>query len=276
MEASGECNLKSEPHSRFRKSWRGSDVYGAVVGCEGGFFDGFGEGGVGVAGAGKVFAACPKRYCCDGFGDEFAGARPDDVHSQDAVGFFMGENFYFALGLSKTQGAPVGAERKAAFLVREFFFLQVVFRFSDGGDFGIGVNDAGDGVVIHVPGSGDDVFHAGDTFLGCFVGQHRAGDDVADRVGSLRFGGEVFVDGDAAAWVEFNPGSVEAKVVCVGFAADGDQNVIGGQGRRAFAFHHGAIFLGLGAGDASIQAEFQSLFLENLAGVRCDFGVLAW
>src|SRR3954451_10400319 len=40
MEASGECNLKSEPHSRFRKSWRGSDVYGAVVGCEGGFFDG--------------------------------------------------------------------------------------------------------------------------------------------------------------------------------------------------------------------------------------------
>src|SRR5436190_1037930 len=49
-----------------------SDVYGAVVGGEGGFVDGFREGGVGVAGAGEVFAARTERDGGDGFGDPFA------------------------------------------------------------------------------------------------------------------------------------------------------------------------------------------------------------
>src|SRR5690349_5047259 len=103
---------------------------------------------MGMACSGEIFAACAKGDSGDGFGDEFAGPWPDDVHAEDAVGFFVSEDLYFTLRLSKPKSAAVGTERECAFLVGKFLFLQIIFGFSHGGDLRVCVNDAWDRVVI--------------------------------------------------------------------------------------------------------------------------------
>jgi hypothetical protein len=71
---------------------------------------------------------------------------------------------------------------------------------------------------------GDDAFGAGG------VGEERgAGDEVADGVDGGLGGAAVGVGLDEAA-VEFDAGGLEADVVGHGLAADGEQEVAGGDG----------------------------------------------
>ena len=67
---------------------------------------------------------------------------------------------------------------------------------------GIGVDDVGDDVVVHVAGLAGDDLGDGDAFVLGLVRQHRAGDHVADGVDAGDVGREMRVDDDAAAVVE--------------------------------------------------------------------------
>ncbi len=123
--------------------------------------------------------------------------------------------------------AAVGAERKFADPHLEPFLFREIFRHADTGQFRIGVNDAGNDIVVHVPGFARDQFDAGDAFLLGFVRQHRAGDDVADRVNAGDIGAEHLVHFDPAALVERDADFVRADAFGKGTATDRDEDFVG-------------------------------------------------
>ena len=125
------------------------------------------------------------------------------------------------------QRAAVGAERKFADPHLEPFLFREVFRDADAGQFRIRVNDAGDDIVVHVPGFARDQFDAGDAFLLGFVRQHRARDDVADRVNAGDVGAEHLIHFDPAAVVERDPYLVCADAFGKSAATDRDEDFVG-------------------------------------------------
>ena len=74
-----------------------------LVDGQGGFAQGFGQGGVGVADVSQVLGAGSELHRGGGFGDQVAGVRGEDVDAQDAVGAGVGQELDATLGFA--QGA---------------------------------------------------------------------------------------------------------------------------------------------------------------------------
>ena len=110
--------------------------------------------------------------------------------------------------------------------MRPFLFREI-FRDADAGQFRIRVDDAGDDIVVHVAGFARDQFDAGDAFLLGFVRQHRARDDVADRVNAGDVGAEHLIHFDPAALVERDAYFVRADAFGKGAATDRDEDFVG-------------------------------------------------
>src|SRR5688572_12757351 len=215
-----------------------------------------------MRGAGEVFGAGGEGDGGGGFGDEVAGAGPDDVDPEEAVGGFVGQDFDATVGLAEGQGAAVGAKGENAFAIFDAGRPEVFFGFADRSDFGMGVHDAGNGIVIDVTVAGDKMFDAGDTFFLRFVRQHRAADDIADGEDAGGGGGEVIVNGDAAFVVELDVHGFEAELLRVGLAADGHQDAVADDGFGAFGFDDAIGAFDEGGTDFGSEAEFQALLLE--------------
>ena len=62
------------------------------------FLDHLGQRRVGVRGARQVFAGRPELDGGDGFGDQIACPRADDVNAEDAVVLLVGEDLHEAVG----------------------------------------------------------------------------------------------------------------------------------------------------------------------------------
>ena len=128
------------------------------------------------------------------------------------------------------------------------FLFREIFREADTGQFRVGVNDAGDDVVVHVPGFARDQFDAGDAFLLGFVRQHRTGDDVADRVNAGDVGPKHLVHFDPATLVERDADFVRADSFGKRAATDGDEHFVGFEVQFFAAFG--------GGGDGAAVADF--------------------
>ena len=100
-----------------------------------------------------------------------------------------------------------------------------------------------------------DHFDAGDAFFLRFVRQHRAGDDVADRVNAFDVRAEMLVHFDAAAIVERDAELFSEDSLGEGAAPDGDEHFVG------FEFQFFAAFRG--GGDRASVLDFH----------RADFGL---
>ena len=105
--------------------------------------------------------------------------------------------------------------------------LRLLLGEADAGDLGHGVDDRRDHVVVHDAGLAGDVLGDGDALVLGLVGEHRAGDDVADRPDARHLGAEIVVGLDLAALVGLKPGLVEREAVGVGLAADRDEDDVG-------------------------------------------------
>ena len=81
--------------------------------------------------------------------------------------------------------------------------------------------------MVHDAGQARDIFGDRDALVLGLVGEHRAGNDVADRPDAGDRGAEIVVGLDLAALVDLKAGLVEAEPVGVGPAADRDQHAIG-------------------------------------------------
>ena len=115
------------------------------------------------------------------FGDQVAGVAAQDVDAEDRVRLGVGQDLDEALEAACGAGAADGPERKRALAVGGAGFLQLLFRPADGGDFGFGVDDAGDRVVVDVDMAAGDALDAGHALLLGLVGELRPADHVADR-----------------------------------------------------------------------------------------------
>ena len=85
----------------------------------------------------------------------------------------------------------------------------------------------GNDIVVHVPGFARDQFDAGNAFFLGFVREHRARDDVADRVNAGDIGAEHFIHFDPAALVERDADFVRADAFRKSAATDGDEDFVG-------------------------------------------------
>src|SRR3546814_3718439 len=81
-------------------------------------------------------------------------------------------------------------------------FLRLLFGQADTGDFGPGVDDRRDDVVVHDAGQPGDILGAGDALILGLVRQHRSRDNVADRPDAGNIGLEIMVGFDLAALVD--------------------------------------------------------------------------
>ena len=248
---------------------------GALADGEGGFAECFAEGGMDVTGAGEIFAAGGEGNRDGGFVDEVAGVGSDDVDPFEAIGFGVGEDFNGAFDLAEGAGATVGAKGKNAFAILEARVFELFFGLTDRSDFGVGIDDAGDGIVIDMAVTGDELFDASDPLLLGFMSEHGAGDDVADGVDTFSTGGETFVDRNEAFFMELDADAFQAEVVGVGDASDGDEDAIADDGFGALAADDALVVAHFGGGDASVQAELEALFFKEFTGLFGDFGIHA-
>src|SRR3546814_232808 len=165
-------------------------------------------------------------------------------------------------------------------LVRRAVFLELLLGPADPGDFRLGVDHVGDGVVVDVAGQAGDQLGHGDAFLEALVRQHRAAHAVADRPHAVDAGVAVFVDLDHAALVELHAGAIGQQAAARGAAADRDQQLV--ERDRLLAVLVGVgddhfLLLALagdfGLADLGAEADVQALLLELARGGLRHFRV---
>ena len=66
-----------------------------------GFADNFGKGRVRMAGARKIFAACAESHRGHSFGYQLAGARSDNMHTQDSIRLLVSQDLHAPIELSQ-------------------------------------------------------------------------------------------------------------------------------------------------------------------------------
>src|SRR5436190_7207446 len=175
------------------------------------------------------------------------------MRAQNSIGLGVGHELYDAFVIFVGDGPAICAERKLPDPDVHPLLFREIFRDADAGELGVGVNDTGNHVVIHVAGLPGDHFDAGDAFFLGLVRQHRARDHVADRVDALDVSAEVLVHFHAAAIVERDAEFFSKNAFGKGTAADGDEHFVGfefqffaalrGGGNRATIFDfHGTDF----------------------------------
>ena len=111
-----------------------------------------------------------------------AGFGADDVHAQHLVGRLVGQHLHEALGRAVGAAARIGGEGILADLVGNARGLELFLGLADPADLGLGVDDRGHEVPVHVALLAGDGLDAGDAVLARLVGEHRPVDHVADRV----------------------------------------------------------------------------------------------
>jgi hypothetical protein len=81
-----------------------------------------------VADAGDVFGRGLELHRHHGLGDQLAGLRADDVHTQDLVGAGIGQELDEAGGVAQRPRPAVGQERELPRLPEPEFFLSTHFN----------------------------------------------------------------------------------------------------------------------------------------------------
>ena len=137
-------------------------------------------------------------------GNHLPSIRSNNMYSQNTIRFLIRNKLDHPLRIHIRLCSTVGAERECPNIVLYSRFLEFLFGLADPGDFGVRVDDAGDGAVVDVPVAGFDVFDGCDAFFFGFVGEHGAEGDVADTA-DVGLGSAVFgVDNNTAFVVCFN------------------------------------------------------------------------
>ena len=85
------------------------------------------------------------------------------MDTEDLVGLLLSDKLDETISVEVGLGARVGREAEFADVVLHAGLLQVLLGLADPGDFGMGVDDGGDGPVVDVTMSVLDELNSGDT-----------------------------------------------------------------------------------------------------------------
>src|SRR5579859_1268466 len=129
--------------------------------------------------------------------NHFSSIRSNNMYSQNTIRFLISNKLDHPLRVQIRLCSTIGSKWECSNIILYSCFFDFLFRLTYPGDFGVCVDDAGDGTVVDVAVASFDVFDGGDTFFFGFVSQHGAEGHVADTadvgVGSAVLG----VDDDA-------------------------------------------------------------------------------
>ncbi len=144
----------------------------------------------------------------------------------------------------------------------------------------MGVDYRRDDVVVHDPRLPSDIFRRGDAFVLSLVGEHRAGDNVADRPYAGNFRAEVVIGFDLALFVECETNLVEAEAIGIGTPPDRDEHDVGlDRGRfptfGRFDRQRRLAVGGASAGDLGAGLDVEALLFEDFSRFLAHFLVHA-
>src|SRR5207245_10822476 len=89
--------------------------------------------------------------------------------SEQAISFRISYESAHSLPVITAKRSAVGAEWEFANAHIDPFFFRLIFGETDAGEFGICVNDTGNGFVVYVTGLARDDLYAGNRFVLCFL-----------------------------------------------------------------------------------------------------------
>src|SRR6266849_5796363 len=159
-----------------------------------------------MAGAGDILGTAAKLQHAYRLGDQVGSARADDVNADQAVGSGIGNHLDEALHFIQTARPRVGGEGEFADANVPAALAGLFLGQTNGGNLGRGVNDTGDGVVVHVGFLAGEAFGEGNALFLGFMGEHGAGDQVANGEDAGHVGLEILVDTNlSGAFLDGNP-----------------------------------------------------------------------
>src|SRR5690349_119223 len=198
---------------------------------------------------------------------------PDQVRANQLVGARVGDEFHKPVAFAHRPRATVGAEGELADAILAAALLDVALGQSDDGNLGPGVDDIGNGLVVHVRALPCDRLGSNHAFLLGLVGEHWAGHAVADGV-HVRHARSHFVvnkDFRASAEVQTDGGGVQAAEGRL--ATDRDECVVAVQRfLRAISFDldENAISLAAASDNARAGSQIESLATKNTVAFLDD------
>ena len=117
--------------------------------------------------------------------DEVSGLGSDDVSPKDSVGVGTCEYFDESVSFIHSHSPSIGGEGGFSCFVGYFLFFELFFCVSDGCDFWLCIDDAGNGEVVDMSFLSCEGFDEGDGLFFCFVCEHGPPDAIANGVDSM-------------------------------------------------------------------------------------------
>ena len=103
-----------------------------------------------VANSGNILSSSAIFHREDTFSNHLTSNGSDNVNTEDLVGGAVRENLDETFRVVDSLCSGVGHEGEASDLVGDAFGLEVFFGLANPGDFGVGVDNRGDAVVVNV------------------------------------------------------------------------------------------------------------------------------
>src|SRR5579859_2779859 len=147
-----------------------------------------------------------------------------NMYAANAIGFSIRQDLDRAIDLAQRAGPAVGTKRKYAFAILDTLLFELFLSFANRSDLRLGIDNASDGIVIHMTVSGGQVFDAGNPFFFSLVRQQRSPNHVTNRVDSRYFGCKTLVDRNESLFVEFQTKLVQPQPFRIRHTPDGDQH----------------------------------------------------
>src|SRR5205085_10632962 len=102
------------------------------------------------------------------------------------------------------KGAAVSSEWKFTDAHIDPLLLRLVFSQTNASQLGICIDDARNGLIVHMPSLACDDFHTCDPFVFGLMRQHRPCDDIADGINAFDIPAEMLVHFNALLLITFN------------------------------------------------------------------------
>lgn len=100
--------------------------------------------------------------------------------------------------------SSIGLKREFSNFELDLLVFELFFSVTDPRDFRVRVNDGRNGLVVYVAWSAREGLNHRNAFFARFVRQHRAFDDIANRVNVRQCGAELFVGLNSTSRVCFD------------------------------------------------------------------------
>src|SRR5437762_4488791 len=150
-----------------------------------------------MTGPTDILGAAAEFNHRNGFSDQFRSGMMQNVSAKNAIGLCVGDELDHSFHIITAKGTAVSSEWKFTDAHIDPLLLRLVFSETNASQLGICVDDARNGLIVHMPGLACDDFNAGDPFVFGLMCQHRPCDDIADSINAFDIRAEMLVHFDA-------------------------------------------------------------------------------